>query len=72
MQGKRKFYDFEDDQNPLTNKITQKKTKPSKKMPTESKSSYLSISKVKANQFQKQKRKYKNHMKSCKRKIKNI
>ena len=55
MQGKRKFYDIEDDQNPLTNKIPLRKTKRSKKMPkdqTESKSAYLSISKSKAKQFQ--------------------
>ena len=60
MQGKRKFYDIEDDQNPLTNKIPLRKTKRTKKMPTgktESKSAYLSISKAKAKQFQKQPKK---------------
>ena len=56
MQGMWKFYDIEDDQNPLTNKISLRKSKRSKKMPkyqTESKSAYLSISKAKAKQFQK-------------------
>ena len=60
MQGKRKFYDIEDDQNPLNNKIPLRKAKRSKKIPTdktESKSAYLSISKAKAKQFQKKPKK---------------
>ena len=60
MQEKRKFYNIEDDQNPLTNKILLRKTKSSKKMPTgktESKSAYLFISKAKVKQFQKQPKK---------------
>ena len=60
MQGKRKFYDIEDDQNPLTNNIPLRKTKRSKKMPkdqTKSKSAYLSKSKAKAKQFQRQPKK---------------
>ena len=54
MQGKRKFYFIEDDKNSLTKKIPQSKIKCSKKMTTnkaESKSTYLSISKVKVKQF---------------------
>ena len=31
MQGKQKFYDIDDDTNPLTKKITQSKTKRSKR-----------------------------------------
>ena len=31
MQGKQKFYDIEDDQNPMTNKIPFRKTKRNKK-----------------------------------------
>ena len=60
MQGKREFYDIEDDQNPLINKIPLRKTKRGKKMPTDQtdpKSAYLFISKAKAKQFQKQPKK---------------
>ena len=39
---------------------------------TESKLAYLSISKAKANNFRDRQIKYRNQMKSCKRKIKNI
>ena len=46
-----------------------KKSKCRKKMPTESKSAYLFISKTKENNFRDSQRKYRNQMTSCKRKI---
>ena len=39
MQGKWKFYDIEDDKNSLKKKITHRKTKSSKKIPTDQKES---------------------------------
>ena len=57
MKRDRKFYDIEDDKNSLTKKISQRKSKRSIKMPTESKSAYLSISKAKAKKFQRQPKK---------------
>ena len=58
MQGKQKLYNIEDDKNTLTKNPS--KTKRCKKMPTdqtEPKSAYLSISKAKAKQFQRQPKK---------------
>ena len=75
MQGKRRFYDIEDNKNSLTKKIPQGKTERSKRFTTvqiESKSEYLSISKLKTKQFQRQPKKIKESDENYKRMIKNI